>query len=148
MKKFHLYLELFQQVQFVNFYIYMTSRIQKPTKPLQAFFVYMYVYQSGVKYCLSCRKYWIDLVKLKYFTINEGCSKTFQTRHWQILGCLNISNLVNSKVAKFIRYQLHGGLNHLLFVKGIKIEKKGVFVISNYFSYLSLVNLTFIFNLY
>ena len=31
------HLELFQQVQFVNFYIYMISRLQKPRKQLQGF---------------------------------------------------------------------------------------------------------------
>ena len=37
---------------------------------------------------------------------------------------LNISNLVNIKVAKFVKYEPHGGSNHLLYVESIKIEKE------------------------
>ena len=44
------HLELFQQVEFVvNFYIYMTCRLQKPRRPLQVSLVYICVYQSGGK---------------------------------------------------------------------------------------------------
>ena len=39
-------------------------------------------------------------------------------------GCLNISNVVNTKFAKFIKYQSHGGSNHLLYMESIKIEKE------------------------
>ena len=48
----------------------------------------------------------------------------FEKANERILGCLNISNLVNANVAKFIKYQPHGGSNHLLFAKNIKIEKE------------------------
>ena len=43
------HLQLFQQVQFVNFYIYMTCRLQKPRKPLQGSFLNICVYQPGGK---------------------------------------------------------------------------------------------------
>ena len=41
--------QLFQQVQFVNFYIYITCRLQKPRKPLQGSFFNICVYQPGGK---------------------------------------------------------------------------------------------------
>ena len=37
---------------------------------------------------------------------------------------MNIANLVNIRVAGIIKYQPHGGSNHLLSVKSIKIEKE------------------------
>ena len=40
------------------------------------------------------------------------------------IGCLNISDVVNTKVAKFIIYQSHCGSNHFLSVESIKIEKE------------------------
>ena len=45
--KLTLHLELFQQVRLVNFYIYMTCRLQKTRKPLQGTFAYIWVYWSG-----------------------------------------------------------------------------------------------------
>ena len=47
----------------------------------------------------------------------------FEKANERILGCLNISNLVNANVAKFIKYQPHGASNNLLYVESIKIEK-------------------------
>ena len=45
-----------------------------------------------------------------------------------MLGCLNFSNLVNTKVAKLIKYQPLRGSNHLLSVENIKIDKeRGVY---------------------
>ena len=46
-------------------------------------------------------------------------SKTFEIRHWAKVGCLGISNGVNTKVAL-------QESNHLLSVKRIKIEKERV----------------------
>ena len=43
----------------------------------------------------------------------EG-SKTFHVRHSGKAGCLDISNVVNTNVEKFGKYQPHGGKNHLL----------------------------------
>ena len=43
------HIELIQQVLFVNFYIYMTSRLQNPRKPLQGSFVDIWMYKSGGK---------------------------------------------------------------------------------------------------
>ena len=40
------------------------------------------------------------------------------------IGCLNISDVVNTKVAKFIIYQSHCGSNHFLSVESIKTEKE------------------------
>ena len=34
-----------------------------------------------------------------------------------------ISNIVNTKVVEFVKYQLHGGSNHLLHVRSIKTEE-------------------------
>ena len=45
-RKFISHLELFKQVQFVSFYIYMTCRLQKWIKLLQGSFVYIWVYQA------------------------------------------------------------------------------------------------------
>ena len=47
-----------------------------------------------------------------------------------------MSNLVNTKVAKFIKYRPHGESNHLSPVKSIKIEKERKqeeLALSNYF---------------
>ena len=37
---------------------------------------------------------------------------------------LEYFKLVNTKVAEIIKYQSHGGSNHLLSIKSIKIEKE------------------------
>ena len=48
-------------------------------------------------------------------------------RHYQNLEHFNIANLVNTRIAKIIKYQPHEGSNHLLSAKSIKREKeKGV----------------------
>ena len=41
-----------------------------------------------------------------------------------MVGGLDISNLVNTKVAKFIEYQPHKASNHLLSLKDTKIDKQ------------------------
>ena len=41
--------------------------------------------------------------------MKQGGSKTFQIRHSGKVGCLDISNVVNTKVAKFLKQQHHGG---------------------------------------
>ena len=43
------------------------------------------------------------------------------SRNW---GCLNISNLVNTKFTEIMKCQSHGGSYHLFSVKTIKIEKE------------------------
>ena len=57
---------------------------------------------QGVKHWLFDSKYRIDVVKLECFKIKWEGSKIFQKGHQRILGCLNISNLVNTKVTKII----------------------------------------------
>ena len=47
-----------------------------------------------------------------------------QIWHASKVACLNISNLVNTKVAEFITCLPHGGQTHLLSVKNVKIEKQ------------------------
>ena len=37
---------------------------------------------------------------------------------------MNIANLVNTSVAEIIKYEPHGGSDHLLSVKSIKIEQE------------------------
>ena len=44
--------------------------------------------------------------------------------HFRNLECLNIVNLVNTRVVQIINYQSHGGSNHLLSLKSIKTEKE------------------------
>ena len=85
---------LLQQVQFDSFYIYMTSRLQNPRKPLQGSFVDMWMYKSGGERCLFFSKYRIKRVKLKDCQIKQGGSKTLQIKHSEKLRCL----------AKFSKY--------------------------------------------
>ena len=70
-------------------------------------------------------KYLIDVVNLICFKIKYRGLKLSEKGPYHILECLNISNLVNTKVAKFIKYQPRGGgwSNHLS-VDSIKIEKE------------------------
>ena len=72
---------------------------------------------QGVKHWLFFSNYRIKIVKVKDY----NCK------------CFNIANLVNAKVAKVIKYQPHGGSNHLLSVKKNKCRKKDVLVISSPF---------------
>ena len=59
----------------------MICRLQKPRKPLQGLFVDILVYQSGGKtLAVSLTKYRIKEVRLKYFKIKKGGSKTFHKR--------------------------------------------------------------------
>ena len=39
---------------------------------------------------------------------------------------LGYSNVVNTKVAEFVKYQLHGGRNHLFYAKKEKTHGKNV----------------------
>ena len=78
-----------------------------------------------VKYSGFFGKYCLKLVKSKDCKIKQGGSKRFQKRHYRHHKCLNIANLVNTRVSEIIKYQPHGGWNHLLSVKNIKIEKVG-----------------------
>ena len=54
-------------------------------------------------------KYRFKEVKSKDCKIKKTGSKTFEKRLVQIRECLDIANLVNSKAAKIIKYQPHGG---------------------------------------
>ena len=108
-------LEPFQQVQFVNFYIYMTCRLQKLRKPLQGSFLYICVFQSEGKTVTILQQisHWSS--KIKSFQNQIGRLQTIPkrtlTKFWtlDINEFLDTSNLVNTKVAKFIKYQAHGG---------------------------------------
>ena len=53
----------------------------------------------------------------------EGSEK-FQKWHSTKVGSLYILNVINIKVAEFIKEQPHGVSDHLLSVKSIKIEKE------------------------
>ena len=44
--------------------------------------------------------------------------------HFEKVGCSDISNELNTKVAKFVKKQPHWGSNHLLSSKGIKKEQE------------------------
>ena len=52
----------------------------------------------------------------------------------RVLGCFNISNLVNTKIAKSIKYQAHEGVKSFIIREKIKIGKKEGFVISIFLS--------------
>ena len=116
--------KLFQQVQLVNLYIYMTCRLQKAKELLQGSFAYYACINQGVKHWLFLGKYHLKLAKVKNCKVKQGGSKTFQKRHQRNHECLNLTNLVNTRVAEMIRYQSHGESNCLLSVKSIKIEKE------------------------
>ena len=59
----------------------MICRPQKPRKPLQGLFVDILVYQPrGKTLAVSLTKYRIKEVRLKYFKIKKGGSKTFQKK--------------------------------------------------------------------
>ena len=68
-------------------------------------------------------KYRFKVVKVKDCSIKYGRFKTFQKRLSRNCECSNIANLVNTRVAEVIKYQPHGGSNHLS-VKSINIEKE------------------------
>ena len=69
-------------------------------------------------------KYRFKVVKLKDCKVKYRGTKTFQGRHYRNHKSFNIENLVNTRVAVIIKYQLHGRSNHLLSVKRIKINKE------------------------
>ena len=69
-------------------------------------------------------KHRLKLVKFKDCKTKQGGSKTFQKRHYRYHKCLNIANLVNTRVTEMIKNQPHGGSNYLLSVKSIKIDKE------------------------
>ena len=54
--------------------------------------------------------------------------QTFETRHSAKVQCLDISNVINTKVARFVKQQPHGGTNHLFYAK--KTKKGGKNAIS------------------
>ena len=56
---------------------------------------------------------------------------------------MDISNVVNTKVTELVKYQPHGGTNHLLCGKKTKTPKKMSFLILNYFSKSILLTSTF-----
>ena len=72
-----------------------------------------------------------------------GGSKTFQIRHWGKVRCLYISNVVNTKVAEFVKEQPHDGQIIYSLQKRLKPVQKMSFLISNYFSKSSLLIYTF-----
>ena len=79
----------------------MTSRLQiRKSQCKVPLFTYGCTSQ-GVKHWLFFDKYRIKIVKVKDCKIKLGVSKTFQTRHSGKVGCLDISNVVNTKVAEF-----------------------------------------------
>ena len=69
-------MKLFQQVQFVNFYIYMTCRLQKPKKKKKNGYI-----NQEVKHLLFQGKYRFEVVKVKDCKIKQEGAKTFQKRN-------------------------------------------------------------------
>ena len=92
-----------------------------------------------VKHWLFLGKYRFKVVKLKDCKIKYRGSKTFQERSYRNSKIFNIANLVNTRITEIIKYQLHGGSNHLLSVKRIKIKKEKVLLMSNCFNRSSLL---------
>ena len=72
---------------------------------------------QGVKYRLFSSKNRLQAVNLTIVNLNLKWRSTK-------VGCLDILNVINIKVAQFIKQQPHGVSNHLLSVKSIKIEKE------------------------
>ena len=62
---------------------------------------------QGVKHWLFLGKYRLKVVKVKDYKIKEGGSITFQNRHKGNCECLNIANLVNTKVSKFSKLSIY-----------------------------------------
>ena len=62
----------------------------------------------------------LNAVKLKDCKTKQEDSKTFQKRYKRDGECFRIPNLVNSKVAKIIEYQPHGGQITLFLRKVLK----------------------------
>ena len=58
-------------------------------------------------------KYRFKVIKVKECDIKQEGSKTFQKMLVQNRECLNIANLVNTKVVKIIKYQPKGVSYHL-----------------------------------
>ena len=126
-----------------------TYFVLKTLKPLKemSFLILNYFIKSSL--LISTYTWPVDYQKQKTFfegplftygCINQG------VKHWLFFSnyrikivkdynckCFDIANLVNAKVAKVIKYQPHGGSNHLLSVKKNKCRKKDVLVISSPF---------------
>ena len=126
-----------------------TYFVLKTLKPLKemSFLILNYFIKSSL--LISTYTWPVDYQKQKTFfegplftygCINQG------VKHWLFFSnyrikivkdynckCFNIANLVNAKVAKVIKYQPHGGSNHLLSIKKNKCRKKDVLVISSPF---------------
>ena len=83
----------------------MTYQKQK-TCSTGSLFTYECINQ-GVKHWLFLGKYCLKVVKVKDYKIKEGGSITFQNRHKGNCECLNISNLVNTKVSKFGKLSIY-----------------------------------------
>ena len=55
-------IKLFQKVQLVNFYSYMTCRLPKAKKLLQGSFIYIWMYKSGGK---ALGAFWVTIALKK-----------------------------------------------------------------------------------
>ena len=80
---------------------YMTCRLQKPRKPLEVSFLYIYVYQSKGKTLtvLQYISYWSS--KIKMFQNQIGRFQTVFKKTLTNTCMLEFSNIINTKVAKF-----------------------------------------------
>ena len=104
----------------------MTCRLRKARKPLQESFVYIWMFNQGVKHRLFLGKYRLKVVKLKDSKANTEIPK-FQNitkRYQENRERFKNPNLVITKVAKIIKCQPHRESNRLLSVKSIKKEKE------------------------
>ena len=61
--------ELFQQAQFIKYYISITCRLEKPRKQLHRSFLTYWCIIQGVNHWLYLTKYCIKVVRLQYFKI-------------------------------------------------------------------------------
>ena len=132
------HIKLFQQIELVNFYIYMTCRLPNAKNYCKgSLFTYGCINQ-GVKHWLFLSKYRLKVVKVKDFKIIQGGSKTFQKRLVQNRECLNIANLVNTPELSNIGST--GGQITYDLLKELKQRKRKELVISNRFNQSSLQN--------
>ena len=91
-------------------------------------FTYRWTSQ-GINKRLSSSKYRLNVVKFNHCKFKLSGFKKNQVLHSAKVRCINISNLANTKVAEFPKYNPHGWSYHLFSVKSTIKELQKVFII-------------------
>ena len=102
----------------------MTCKPRKARKPLQESFLYIWMCKSRVKHSFIFGQISPQSSKIKRLQNQIGRFQNISKRHYQNRRRLNIAKLVNTKVAKIMKYQPHGGSNHSSYPKSNQIEKE------------------------